>query len=85
MVALGDAKHRTAAGGGGSTPAARTRSRRVGAALLLLCATLAVLRDGIDMGLLLAPLLIATGLAAVIGTIAACPTRLRRLLLSRER
>nr|WP_269845973.1 DUF3325 family protein [Sphingomonas sp. BT553] len=76
MIALVRRAHWTAVTGSPMPNGSRRRKVTVGAGLLLVTVVFAVLRDGWGMGLLLGPLLIATGIAIVIVTLALRPRAL---------
>lgn len=77
MIALVRHAHWTAVTGLPMPTGGRRRKVTVGAGLLLLTVVFAVLRDEWGMGLLLGPLLIATGIAIVTVTLALRPRMLQ--------
>lgn len=76
LIALTSRTHRIAVRYNPSRSPGRRGNATFGGLLLLLTIALAVLRDGVGIGLLLGPLLIAGGIATVIALLAVRPSAL---------
>jgi hypothetical protein len=73
FIALSNRANWMAAAGSPLPSHLKRRNAALGGALLLSSSALAILRDGFGLGLLLGPLLIATGIATIIAILAVRP------------